>query len=154
MNINPIVKGWPMRRGSVLKAVGNHRWELVGWALLIWRAVNNFRSGYPFPRAVVSRPQDHVPDQPLTRALHDDSGIDEKPIPPIRRGLPKAWQLIKSTYTKWHEDHAPALGAALSYYTLFSLAPILMIVIAIAGLAFGQEAAQSLLCVTDFSIRC
>jgi membrane protein len=52
------------------------------------------------------------------------------------------WQLFKRTYSKWNEDHAPGLGAALSYYSVFSLAPLLMIVIAIAGLVFGQEAAQ------------
>jgi membrane protein len=40
------------------------------------------------------------------------------------------------------EDQAPTLGAALAYYTVFSMAPLLIIVIAIAGLFFGQEAAQ------------
>jgi membrane protein len=58
------------------------------------------------------------------------------------RGLTKWWPLLTRTYAKWNEDHAPGLGAALAYYTVFSLAPLLMIVIAIAGLVFGQEAAQ------------
>src|SRR4051794_6731332 len=129
-------------RGSVLKAVADHRWELVGWTLLIWRAVNIFPPGDPVPPAVISRPQEPATGHPLPQAIHDDAGIAGKPIPSIRGRLSKAWQLIKSTYTKWQEDHAPALGAALSYYTLLSLAPLLMIVIAIAGLAFGQEAAQ------------
>jgi membrane protein len=40
------------------------------------------------------------------------------------------------------DDYAPSMGAALSYYTLFSLAPLLIIVIAVAGMVFGQEAAQ------------
>ena len=52
------------------------------------------------------------------------------------------WHLLKRTFSKWNEDHAPQLGAALAYYTVFSLAPLLLIVIAIAGLVFGQEAAQ------------
>ena len=65
-----------------------------------------------------------------------------KSISPMGRGLTKWWPLLKRTYAKWNEDHAPGLGAALSYYTVFSLAPLLMIVIAIAGLVFGQEAAQ------------
>ena len=52
------------------------------------------------------------------------------------------WQLLKRTFMKWNEDHAPQLGAALAYYTVFSLAPLLLIVIAIAGVVFGQEAAQ------------
>src|SRR6202008_4766064 len=42
----------------------------------------------------------------------------------------------------WVNDNAGRLGAALSYYTLFSLAPLLIVAIAVAGLAFGREAAQ------------
>ena len=52
------------------------------------------------------------------------------------------WKLLVETYTKWTEDHAQSLGAALAFYTVFSLAPILLIVIAIAGSVFGQEAAE------------
>ena len=52
------------------------------------------------------------------------------------------WKLLSATYTKWTEDHAQGLGAALAFYAVFSLAPLLLIVIAIAGLVFGQEAAQ------------
>ena len=52
------------------------------------------------------------------------------------------WKLLSATYTKWTEDHAQGLGAALAFYAIFSLAPLLLIVIAIAGLVFGQEAAQ------------
>ena len=52
------------------------------------------------------------------------------------------WMLLAATYTKWVEDHAQSLGAALAFYTVFSLAPILLIVIAIAGVVFGQEAAE------------
>jgi len=42
----------------------------------------------------------------------------------------------------WIDDHAQSMGAALSYYTVFSLAPLLLIAISVAGLVFGQEAAQ------------
>ncbi|MEO5657222.1 MAG: YhjD/YihY/BrkB family envelope integrity protein, partial [Nitrospiria bacterium] len=52
------------------------------------------------------------------------------------------WGLLKATYVEWNNDNVPRLGAALAYYTIFSLAPLLIIVIAIAGLAFGQQAAQ------------
>lgn len=52
------------------------------------------------------------------------------------------WQLVKDTASEWLEDKAPRLGAALAYYTIFSLAPLLVIVIAIAGLVFGREAVQ------------
>jgi membrane protein len=50
--------------------------------------------------------------------------------------------MVKEAFTDWNEDNAPRLGAALSYYTIFSIAPLLLISIALAGLAFGQEAAQ------------
>lgn len=50
--------------------------------------------------------------------------------------------LVKATIAAWSDDYAPSMGAALSYYTVFSMAPLLLIVISIAGLAFGQEAAR------------
>jgi len=52
------------------------------------------------------------------------------------------WKLLGGAYVKWSDDHAQALGAALAFYTVFSLAPLLLIVIAIAGIVFGQEAAE------------
>jgi membrane protein len=45
----------------------------------------------------------------------------------------------------WSDDYAPSMGAAISYYTVFSLAPLLVIVIAIAGAVFGREAVQGLI---------
>ncbi len=57
---------------------------------------------------------------------------------------PKAfWELLKVTFTRWSAEKPFQLAAALAYYTLFSLAPLLIIVIAIAGLVFGHEAAQN-----------
>jgi membrane protein len=50
--------------------------------------------------------------------------------------------LFKQTASEWMEDDAPSLGAALAYYTVFSLAPLMTIAIAIAGFFFGKEAAQ------------
>ncbi len=50
--------------------------------------------------------------------------------------------LIGKSANAWIDDFAPSMGAALAYYTLFSIAPLLIIVIAIAGLVFGQEAAR------------
>jgi membrane protein len=51
--------------------------------------------------------------------------------------------LIKEAGSEWLEDKAPRLGAALAYYTIFSLAPLLVIVIGVAGLIFGQDIARS-----------
>lgn len=51
-------------------------------------------------------------------------------------------RLIKGTIAEWQEDNVPVLAAALAYYTVFSLAPLLLIAIAIAGSVFGEEAAR------------
>jgi membrane protein len=55
----------------------------------------------------------------------------------------KQWKLFKAAVKGWADDYAPSMGAALSYYTLFSLAPLLIIVIAVAGMLFGQDAARA-----------
>ncbi|XWK89563.1 MAG: YihY/virulence factor BrkB family protein [Phormidium sp.] len=59
-----------------------------------------------------------------------------------RLNLWTIWQLLKQTFDEWNEDKASRLAAALAYYTIFSIAPLLVIVIAIAGLVFGEEAAR------------
>ena len=48
----------------------------------------------------------------------------------------------KQAFAAWVDDYAPSMGAALAYYTLFSLAPLLLIVVSIAGLVFGADAAR------------
>src|SRR5688572_27802012 len=60
----------------------------------------------------------------------------------MRQFLNKWSTLGKDTVEAWLDDYAPSMGAALSYYTVFSLAPMLLIVISVAGLAFGDEAAR------------
>jgi membrane protein len=75
--------------------------------------------------------------------------------PPGNRGI--AWHQIKTlaslqehkivvifreTLTEWLNDKAPRLGAALAFYTLFSLAPLLVVILAVAALVYGRQAAQ------------
>ncbi|HEY9674813.1 MAG TPA: YihY/virulence factor BrkB family protein [Waterburya sp.] len=52
------------------------------------------------------------------------------------------WRLLKITITQWRQDQTSLMAAALAYYTVFSLAPLLIIVIAIAGTVFGEQAAK------------
>lgn len=52
------------------------------------------------------------------------------------------FHVFKQALADWSADRAPRLGAALAYYTVFSIAPLLVIVIAVAGLALGRQAAQ------------
>jgi len=54
----------------------------------------------------------------------------------------QAWTLTKQTFSDWSNDKVPRLAAALAYYTAFSIAPMLVIIIAILGFVYGQEAAQ------------
>src|SRR5262245_66480858 len=53
-----------------------------------------------------------------------------------------AARLMKDAGVKFWEDRGPRLGAALAYYTALALSPLLLAVVAIAGLAFGKEAAS------------
>ncbi|MDI6854981.1 MAG: YihY/virulence factor BrkB family protein [Deltaproteobacteria bacterium] len=52
------------------------------------------------------------------------------------------WELIKETYAEWSQDKAPQLGAALAFYTIFSLAPIFLIIVAVVGYVLGKESVQ------------
>ena len=52
------------------------------------------------------------------------------------------FRILKETFDGWSEDKASRLAAALAYYTVFSLAPLLILVIAIAGSVLGEEAAR------------
>ena len=52
------------------------------------------------------------------------------------------WELVKKAGSAWVDDYAASMGAALSYYTVFSLAPLLLIVVSVAGLVFGDEAVR------------
>ena len=53
-----------------------------------------------------------------------------------------AWKLLSVTISDWTDDKVPRLGAALAYYTVFSLTPMLVIAVGIAGFFFGEEAAR------------
>jgi membrane protein len=53
--------------------------------------------------------------------------------------------LTKQSISSWSDDYAPSMGAALSYYTLFSIAPLLIIVISVAGMVFGADAVRGVI---------
>jgi membrane protein len=57
-------------------------------------------------------------------------------------GRSLAWSLLRETCSEWYADRAPRLGAALAFYTVFALAPGLILIIALAALFLGKEAAQ------------
>ncbi len=64
------------------------------------------------------------------------------PQPPL---LPQLAQIARHAADGWVDDNASSMGAAIAYYTMLSLAPLLLIVITVAGLIFGEEAARGAL---------
>ena len=75
----------------------------------------------------VKRPSTLRAVQPVTRNTREAAGL---------------WSLVKQSAEAWSDDYASSMGAALAYYTLFSLAPLLLLVIAVAGVVFGADAAR------------
>jgi membrane protein len=68
------------------------------------------------------------------------SGEFHPEVEPV--SLKSIWELIKAAFNRWNEINAPRLGAALAFYTTLSIAPLLVLSIAIAGLVLGPKAAQ------------
>ena len=53
------------------------------------------------------------------------------------------WSMLRETLADWNEHEAPRIGAALAFYTILSLAPLVILAIAMAALIFGHSTAQS-----------
>jgi membrane protein len=87
--------------------------------------------------------------QPLARPPLRDDAIRQPVGPSLSRlflGCLQTWaSLGKTIVYSWLDDRAPTMGAAIAFYTVFSLTPILVIVIAVAGFVFGREAAEGAL---------
>jgi membrane protein len=75
-----------------------------------------------------------------TGKTSDEVKIYTTNAPPSR--LTGAFALLRETVSRWSADGAPRMAAALSYYTIFSMAPLLILAISIAGLVLGRDAAQ------------
>src|SRR3981081_1440945 len=60
-----------------------------------------------------------------------------------------AFQLLKQTAREWLDDKAPQLGAALAYYTVFSLAPLILVLLGIIGILFHDDPAGAWSKVTE-----
>ncbi len=54
----------------------------------------------------------------------------------------RLWRTIRSAAIAWKNDNAPSMGAALAYYAVFSIVPLLILIIALAGLFFGADAVR------------
>jgi membrane protein len=82
-----------------------------------------------------------VSSQSARKAPGDPSDKQSKSKPgkprPGKFSLAHAWDLLKTTAAQWVQDKCPQLGAALAYYTVFSLAPLVLVLLAVFGLIFG-----------------
>jgi membrane protein len=57
-------------------------------------------------------------------------------------GVRWVWQVLREAFAEFNRENVARLGAGLAYYTLFALAPLLVVAIGVAGMAFGAEAAR------------
>ena len=102
-------------------------------------------------QAAPARPAEYVApiaSNEIPAASNDDDGsaaagaTTASDAPAGRLTLARVWTLVRKAVSAWIDDYAPSMGAALAYYTLFSIAPLLIIVIAVAGVVFGADAVQ------------
>jgi hypothetical protein len=128
--------------GAMLK-VGS---VLVSLLASFASATNDARVDAP---AAVQKETEYAPMRPEDRksdAKEAESSPSTPPRPKFEHTsaswIGRQWQIFLAAANAWMDDYAPSMGAALSYYTLFSLAPLLVLIIAIAGMVFGQDAAQ------------
>jgi membrane protein len=85
----------------------------------------------------IPRPVNAIPvRQKATAAAAGDKGAQEEPVP---RGW---WSLFARSVSQWSAHKDGRLGAALAYYSIFSLGPLIVVAVAIAGLIFGQDAVR------------
>src|ERR1041384_2476124 len=92
------------------------------------------------PRGTETR-SDDLQQDPGQAAQEDRASQFERQVSQSDGVLkPKTiFSLLKTASSEWSKDNVPRMGAALAYYTIFSLAPLLVIAIAVAGLAFGAK---------------
>ena len=131
-----------VRPGDMLKA-GSFLLSLVA---SVASAMNNASVD---ASAAVRKEPEHVPtrsEDSKSDATDAEPSTSTPPRPRFEQTsaswIGREWQIFLAAANAWMDDYAPSMGAALSYYTLFSLAPLLVLIIAIAGMVFGQDAAQ------------
>jgi membrane protein len=139
----PIGKPKPWKeRGGPLSLV----LELVGAVVfsLLQRYLKSWRSALLLKLRKPPEPQLSSADLPRKPTLKDGNGLpnDRVGSSPEKAGSDKPYQksivaLFKNTASEWVQDKCPQLGAALAYFTVFSLAPLVLVLLAVFGVIFG-----------------
>lgn len=81
-------------------------------------------------------------DPPTAAGIPGENPAPGRPGPWAWAHPSAFWGLLRATASEWSVDKAPRLGAALAFYSVLSIAPLLLIAIAVAALIFGEEAAS------------
>jgi membrane protein len=137
----PVARQAKSQRGILslaLELFGAIAIKLVQRYLISWRSTLIARLQNPEKPELASRP---LPDKTAPKNFSDLSG-DHSGILPETLDSETHYQkgivaLFKNTATEWIQDKCPQLGAALAYFTVFSLAPLVMVLLAVFGLIFG-----------------
>lgn len=103
-----------------------------------------------FSSPAVAEAKKALVDQEISRenALHEIAAIDHATdghghhLPLYRRFILKARSLLKVTMTEWSQDNILQLSSSLSYYAIFSISPLLVLVLVVCGSIFGEEAVR------------
>jgi len=88
-------------------------------------------SALVFQRAAIER-----------EALEPLATDEDRPVAEQKPGDPSWWGITRDAASQWSEHKDARLGAALAYYSVFSIGPLILIAVAIAGLFFGQDAVR------------
>jgi membrane protein len=115
---------------------------MLGWQE--WSRTHKEESHQPARTAAFTRksPEYLLPKQAAMVTKTRQTSVPEPKHQQFSLKPAVIFDLFKDAVKEWSDDKAPQLAAALSYYTIFSLAPLLIIAIAVAGLVFGQQQAS------------
>jgi membrane protein len=134
------------KKGPTIFSIGTELIVAVGLNLLKDH-LKSWASEINAKRKVLVTPEKASPSEvsrlsdPIVEAVADEIER-EKLHPPRGARREVVWFLLRTTSTQWLNDKCPQLGAALAYFTVFSLAPLVLILLAFFGLFFGSENAR------------
>jgi hypothetical protein len=134
------------KKGPTIVSIGMELIVAVGMNLLK-RHVKSWGAEINAKRKKLAAPEKASSGQvlsttdPIVEAISEEAKR-ENSHPPRSARKEVVWFLLKTTATQWVNDKCPQLGAALAYFTVFSLAPLVLILLAVFGLFFGSEHAR------------
>jgi membrane protein len=141
-----VVAARDVKKGPTIVSIGMELIVAV-WVNLLKRHFKNWGAEINAKRKELAAPEKATsvetlkPSDPIVEAISEEVKRENSHPP---RGARKevVWFLLKTTATQWINDKCPQLGAALAYFTVFSLAPLVLILMAVFGLFFGSEHAR------------